>query len=113
MKIPFPRFPSTPEFFQACGARILLMLGAAYLGSLVGAMVYGHSLSPGWHDANPYGLVATVGMAAVTPFANLLLLLALVGGVAILAFRLPLWTCFLLFLLFAQVAYTLRSAWSA
>lgn len=89
-----------------------MIAAAAYLGSITGAMVYGHASSLSWHDANPYGLVTTVGLAAMTPYANLTLLLALLGSAAILAFRLPLWTCVFALMLFALVAYTLRSAWS-
>lgn len=89
-----------------------MILAAAYVGSIVGAMVYRRTLALNWHDANPYGLVATVGMAAVTPLANSALLLALAGSLVILAFRLPLWTCLFVLLFFARVAYVLRSAWS-
>ncbi len=101
-----------PASALAYGGRLLLILAAAYAGSIGGAMVFGRSLAPGWHDANPCGLVATVGLAAVTPVASWALLLAVIGSLVILAFRLPLWTCLFVVLFFARVAYVVRSAWT-
>jgi hypothetical protein len=99
------------EIAKACGLRVLLIIAAAYIGSIVGAVIYGLNLDLSWHEVNPYGLLATIGLAAVTPVANLILLLATGYSIACVSFRWPLWSHLFVVLMFAGVAYVLRSAW--
>jgi len=98
---------------KAYGPRVLLIILAAYVGVIAGAMIYAGDPAVSWHDVSPYALVATVGLAAATPGANLLLFLAVIYSLASVARRWPLWSYSVAVALFASVAYALRSAWQA
>ena len=91
---------------------LLVIVAEAYLGCVIGAIIYGlPNVRPDLQLFEPIGLVATIGLAALTPVVRIVLLLVVGLSACFVFFKMHKLYSMIPFTGFVIVGYLLRLMW--